>query len=69
VTRVSRGTINRKVWKYCETHQAMVLKKGPCTENKCKGKIRERYEYCFTYIGVIPCPAHGARRTCLLQSH
>ena len=49
--KISRGTINRKVWKYCETHKAMVLKSGPCAEAKCKGKARERFEFCFTYVG------------------
>ena len=49
---ISRGTISRKTWKYCETHQTMILKKGPCVDNTCTGKRRERYEYCFTYIGA-----------------
>ena len=49
--KISRGTINRKVWKYCETHQTMILKSGPCAEAKCKGKARERFEFCFTYVG------------------
>jgi integrase len=51
MTRVSRGTVNRKVWKYCEAHQTMILKSGPCAEAKCKGKSRERFEFCFTYSG------------------
>jgi hypothetical protein len=50
VIRLSRGTINRKVWRYCETHQAMILKSGPCAAAKCKGKGRERFEFCFTYV-------------------
>jgi hypothetical protein len=51
MVKLSRGTISRKTWKYCETHQTMILKSGPCAEAKCKGKGRERFEFCFTYVG------------------
>ena len=52
MVKLSRGTISRKTWKYCETHQTMILKKGPCVDNTCTGKRRERHEYCFTFIGA-----------------
>jgi integrase len=44
---ISRGTVSKRTWKYCDTHQTMLGK--TCVAAGCKGRNREAYEYCFTY--------------------